>query len=100
MDSGLSGRDLQLDWCRGSARGPRNADCGLHPRLPVAGRHRLWPGVRALDLMLVGLLGQEQGQITSRRVLPGNGLGPEMEVSFQANGVILGVQTNDVGTYV
>src|SRR5712692_6596403 len=50
--------------------------------------------------MLAGVLGQEQGQITLRRVLPDSGRGPEMEISFQANGVLLGVQTNDVGTYV
>ena len=50
--------------------------------------------------MLAGLLGEEQGQITARRVLPGSGSGPEMEVSFEASGVILGVQTSDVGTYV
>jgi hypothetical protein len=50
--------------------------------------------------MLAGLLGQEEGQITSRRVLPGHGPNPVMEISFQTRGVILGVQTNDVGTYV
>ena len=50
--------------------------------------------------MLAGLLGGEEGQITSTRVLPGSGLGPEMEVSFRANGVVLGVQTTNIGTYV
>src|ERR1700730_9848749 len=50
--------------------------------------------------MLAGLIGEEQGRITLTRVLPGNGLGPDVEVSFQANGVILGVQTVDIGTYL
>jgi hypothetical protein len=50
--------------------------------------------------MLAGLLGQEQGRVTSTRVLPGNGAGPEMEISFRATGVVLGVHTIDLGTYV
>ena len=50
--------------------------------------------------MLAGLIGEEQGRTTLTRVLPGNGAGPVMEVSFQANGVILGVQTNDLGTFL
>jgi hypothetical protein len=50
--------------------------------------------------VLAGLLGEEAGQITLRRVLPGSGLGPEVEISFQANGVLLGVQTDGVGTYL
>ncbi len=50
--------------------------------------------------MLAGLLGQEQGRVTATRVLPGNGFGPEMEVSFRATGIVLGVHTTDIGTYV
>jgi hypothetical protein len=50
--------------------------------------------------MLAGLIGEEQGRVTLTRVLPGSGLGPEMEVSFQSNGVLLGVQTNDIGTFL
>jgi len=33
-------------------------------------------------------------------VLPGSGPGPEVEISFQANGVLQGVQTSNIGTYV
>jgi hypothetical protein len=50
--------------------------------------------------VLAGLLGQEEGRVTGRRILPGNGGSPDLEVSFEASGVILGIQTRGVGTYV
>jgi hypothetical protein len=50
--------------------------------------------------MLAGLIGEEHGRTTLTRVLPGTDVGPVMEVSFQANGIILGVQTNDIGTFL
>jgi hypothetical protein len=50
--------------------------------------------------MLAGLLGQEEGRIAGRRVLPGSGTSPDLEVSFEASGVVLGIQINDVGTFI
>jgi hypothetical protein len=50
--------------------------------------------------MLGEELGSEQGQITMRRVLPSEGHGARMEVSFEASGTLAGVQVNDIGTYV
>jgi hypothetical protein len=49
--------------------------------------------------MLGEQLGEEQGQITGRRVLPSEGQGPKVEVSFQARGTILGVEITNLGTY-
>ena len=45
---GPSARDLQLDRSRGRARGTRDANPRLHPRLPLACRHRLRHGLRGL----------------------------------------------------
>ena len=50
--------------------------------------------------MLGEQIGQETGQITGMRVLPGNGGGPKVEVSFQASGTLLGVHGTNMGTYV
>ena len=44
-------------------------------------------------------IGEEVGKVTSQRVLPNPGGGPKMETSFQANLVLLGVETTDTGTY-
>jgi hypothetical protein len=44
-------------------------------------------------------IGEETGQITGTRVLPDEGEGTKVEVSFQANGVLLGVHTTNLGTY-
>jgi hypothetical protein len=45
-------------------------------------------------------LGEERGQITGMRVLPTEGPGPKVEVTFQAAGTIAGVDVTDMGTYV
>ena len=49
--------------------------------------------------MLGEFLGEENGQITGTRVLPSQGHGPAIEVSFQASGNLLGHATTDMGTY-
>ncbi len=49
--------------------------------------------------MLGDKLGEEHGRIVGMRVLSVDE-GPHMETSFQAQGRLLGVETNDVGTYV
>ena len=49
--------------------------------------------------MLGELIGEEQGKITGRRVLPSDGEGPKVEVSFQASGKLFGVELTDLGTY-
>jgi hypothetical protein len=43
---------------------------------------------------------EETGQITGMRVLPDEGAGPKVEVSFQASGMALGVHGSNMGTYV
>ncbi len=48
--------------------------------------------------MLGDKLGELSGQTTGMRVLPSDGA-PKMEVSFQATGRLLGVDTSEVGTY-
>ena len=50
--------------------------------------------------MLGEQLGEETGQITGLRVLPDEGVGPRVEVSFQASGTLLGTPESDMGTYV
>jgi hypothetical protein len=49
--------------------------------------------------MLGELLGEENGQVTGLRVLPGED-SPRVEVSFTATGTLLGVHGTDMGTYV
>jgi hypothetical protein len=44
-------------------------------------------------------IGEETGQITGTRVLPDEGEGIKVEVSFQANGVLLGTHVTNLGTY-
>jgi hypothetical protein len=50
--------------------------------------------------MLGEQIGELTGQITGMRVLPDEGHGANVEVSFQQSGTLLGVHVNDMGTYV
>jgi hypothetical protein len=49
--------------------------------------------------MLGEQLGEERGKVTARRVLPSDGGGPKVEVSFEASGKILGTDITALGTY-
>lgn len=49
--------------------------------------------------MLGDQIGEERGQVLVRRVLSA-GASPQVEVTFQAEGRILDVDTTDMGTYV
>jgi len=49
--------------------------------------------------MLGDLVIEERGQITTMRVLPGDGQQPQVEVSFQAAGKALGMDHVNRGTY-
>jgi hypothetical protein len=50
--------------------------------------------------MLGELIGDDRGQITSTRVLPTEpGQGPKVEISFEADGMILGIHAREVATY-
>jgi hypothetical protein len=49
--------------------------------------------------MLGDQIGEERGKITARRVLPSDGGGPKVEVSFEANGNVLGAEVTNLGTY-
>jgi hypothetical protein len=49
--------------------------------------------------MLGEKLVEETGKITGYRVLPSDGMHPKVEVSFQAAGKILGIDSTDMGTY-
>ena len=50
--------------------------------------------------MLGEQIGEETGQITGMRVLPDEGAGAKVEVSFQQSGTLLGAHISDMGTYV
>ncbi len=50
--------------------------------------------------MLGEQIGEETGQIIGTRVLPDEGAGPKVEVSFQASGTMLGIHESNMGTYV
>jgi hypothetical protein len=51
--------------------------------------------------MLGEQIGQESGQTTGMRVLPGDGAGGvKVEVSFQHTGTLLGILGSTIGTYV
>ncbi len=50
--------------------------------------------------MLGEQIGEETGQITGIRVLPDEGHGPKVEVTFQASGTMLGVHANNMGSYI
>jgi hypothetical protein len=49
--------------------------------------------------MLGEQIGEERGKITARRVLPSDGGGPTVEVTFEAGGKVLGADATDLGTY-
>lgn len=49
--------------------------------------------------MLGDQIGEERGKITARRVLPSDGGGPKVEVTFEASGTVLGSEGTDLGTY-
>jgi hypothetical protein len=51
-------------------------------------------------IMLGEKLGEEVGQTTGRRILPGtDGLHPVMEVSLEGSGTLIGAAYQNVGTY-
>jgi hypothetical protein len=50
--------------------------------------------------MLGEQIGELTGQITGMRVLPDEGHGANVEVSFQQSGTLLGAHVNDMGTYI
>lgn len=50
--------------------------------------------------MLGEQIGEETGEITGIRVLPDGGAGSRVEVSFQANGILMGAPVTNRGTYV
>src|SRR5712691_6301571 len=49
--------------------------------------------------MLGEQIGEERGKITVRRVLPSDGQGPKIEVTFQTSATFYGIEATDVGTY-
>ena len=49
--------------------------------------------------MLGEQIGEERGQVLARRVLRSEA-GPQVEVTFEARGTMLGIDTTDMGTYV
>jgi hypothetical protein len=50
--------------------------------------------------MLGEQIGEETGQITGMRVLPDDGAGAKVEVSFQASGTLLGLHASNMGTFI
>lgn len=50
--------------------------------------------------MLGEMIGEEQGKITTVRVLPSADNSPRLEVSFQGSGKLVGVETTNIGTYI
>lgn len=49
--------------------------------------------------MLGEQIGEERGQVLVRRVLPGDGPSTKVEVSFEAQGQLVGINVTDIGTY-
>jgi|SRR5208337_3690912 len=49
--------------------------------------------------MLGEQIGEERGKRTARRVLSTDGGGFKVEVSFESNGKVLGVDIHEIGTY-
>ena len=49
--------------------------------------------------MLGEKIGESHGKVTARRVLPCEGSGVKVEVSFETNGKLLGFDVNEIGTY-
>ena len=50
--------------------------------------------------MLGELIGEDKGKITNVRVLPADGSGPKLEVSFQGAGKLLGQDVSEVASYI
>ncbi|MES2877895.1 MAG: hypothetical protein V4713_05680 [Pseudomonadota bacterium] len=50
--------------------------------------------------MLGEMIGEGKGKITGVRVLPLDGTGPRLEVSFQGTGKLLGQDITEVATYI
>ena len=50
--------------------------------------------------MLGEKIGEGSGKVISQRVLPGLGGPPKMETSFQGSGKLLGLASQETGTYV
>jgi hypothetical protein len=50
--------------------------------------------------MLGEQIGEETGQVTGMRVLPYEGHGAKVEVSFQQTGTLLGAHVNAMGSYI
>ncbi|OGB29771.1 MAG: hypothetical protein A3F78_18055 [Burkholderiales bacterium RIFCSPLOWO2_12_FULL_61_40] len=50
--------------------------------------------------MLGEMISEGKGKISALRVLPSEGMGPRMEVSFQGSGKLLGQEVTEVGTYI
>lgn len=50
--------------------------------------------------MLGELIGEDKGKITNVRVLPSDGSGPKLEVSFQGAGKLLGQDVSEVASYI
>ena len=50
--------------------------------------------------MLGELIAESKGKRTGRRVLPTDGPGFSVEVSFEDSGKLLGIDHNEIGTYV
>jgi hypothetical protein len=49
--------------------------------------------------MLGTQISDEHGKVSGRRVLPSDGQGPKMEVTFETRGKFVGIDASDVGTY-
>jgi hypothetical protein len=49
--------------------------------------------------MLGQQIGDERGKVKGRRVLPSDGQGPKMEVTFEAQGQFVRIDSVNVGTY-
>ena len=50
--------------------------------------------------MLSKQIGEEAGQVTGTRVLPDEGAGPQVEMSIEENGTLLGVHVSEMCTFV
>ena len=50
--------------------------------------------------MLGERIGEDRGQVIGTRVLPDEGAGPRVEVSFVSDGTLLGIPGRNMGTYV
>jgi hypothetical protein len=56
--------------------------------------------VERMNNMLSEKLGSERGHVTSRRVLPGEGMRyMKLEISFESEGEVMGVKGQNIGTF-